>query len=77
MTISSFYALSLGPIVLVVLLFATYKFHGSWNQGFSISLMIGLLGVSLGWAVGLLGTPKSDVERGLFRETYNLLSRKP
>lgn len=73
MKFTTLYALSLGPIILIVLIIAARIIHGGWNKQFAISLLIGLLGISLGWSVALLGTPKSQTETALFHQTFNTL----
>lgn len=70
---TTLYALSLGPIILVVLVIAARIIHGAWNKEFAISLLIGLLGITLGWSIALLRTPSSPTENALFRETSNVL----
>ncbi len=73
MKFTTLYALSLGPIVLIVIIIAARIFHGAWNEHFAISLLIGLLGITLGWSIALLGTPRSRSEVALFRETSKVL----
>jgi len=73
MDLKTLYALALGPVILVVLLIAARIIHGAWNRAFAMSVLIGLLGITLGWSIALLGSPQSDSEVVLFRETWNVL----
>ena len=73
MELKTLYALSLGPIVLIVLIVAARIVHGACNKQFAISLLIGLLGITSGWSIALLRTPRSPSEDALFRETSNVL----
>ena len=57
------YALSIGPMILIVLLFCAWRIYGTSVQ-FAYSVLIGICGMAFGFLIGFLASPyKAEKEK--------------